>query len=203
MRGEESNHSLPNRNPEGRNSDVLAQIYSGGVLGVDAYLVEVEVDVIRTQGDQVRFSVVGLPDMAVQESKERVRSAIKNSGFSFPLARLTVNLAPADVRKEGPAFDLPIALGILIATNQVPAPKLEEYLVAGELGLDGEVRPISGTLPMAIAARDAGKRAILVPEANAAEGAVVRGIDVYPVKSLADAAGVIAGTGTIPPLTGR
>jgi magnesium chelatase family protein len=181
---------------------VLAEIYSGGVLGVDAYLVEVEVDVLRTQGDQVRFNVVGLPDMAVQESKERVRSAIKNSGFNFPFARLTVNLAPADVRKEGPAFDLPIALGILIATNQVPAPKLEEYLVAGELGLDGEVRPISGTLPMAIAARDAGKRAVLVPEANAAEGAVVRGIEVYGVKSLADAAAVLAGTGSIPPLTG-
>jgi magnesium chelatase family protein len=154
------------------------------------------------QQKPVWFNVVGLPDMAVQESKERVRSAIKNSGFNFPFARLTVNLAPADVRKEGPAFDLPIALGILIATNQVPAPKLEEYLVAGELGLDGEVRPISGTLPMAIAARDAGKRAVLVPEANAAEGAVVRGIEVYGVKSLADAAAVLAGTGSIPPLTG-
>jgi magnesium chelatase family protein len=159
---------------------MLAEIYSSGVLGVDGYLVEVEVDVIRTQGDQVRFNVVGLPDMAVQESKERVRSAIKNSGFTFPMARLTVKLARADVRKEGPAFDLPIALGVLVATNQVPAPKLEEYLVAGELGLDGEVRPISGTLPMAIAARAAGKRAILLSEAKAAEGAVVRGIAVYP-----------------------
>jgi magnesium chelatase family protein len=179
---------------------MLAEIYSSGVLGVDGYLVEIEVDVIRTQGDQVRFNVVGLPDMAVQESKERVRSAIKNSGYSFPLARLTVNLAPADVRKEGPAFDLPIALGILVATNQVLAPGMEEYLVAGELGLDGEVRPISGTLPMAIAARDAGKRAILVPEANAAEGAVVRGIDVYPLKTLSDAAAIVAGTSEIGPL---
>jgi magnesium chelatase family protein len=179
---------------------LLAEIYSGGVLGVDAYLVEVEVDVLRAQGDQVRFSVVGLPDMAVQESKERVRSAVKNSGFTFPFARLTVNLAPADVRKAGPAFDLPIALGILVATNHVPAPKLEEYLIAGELGLDGEVRPISGTLPMAIAARDAGKRAILVPEANAAEGAVVRGIEVYPVRTLSDAAGILTGTSDIRPL---
>ena len=179
---------------------MLAEIYSSGVLGVDAYLVEVEVDVIRTTGDQVRFNVVGLGDMAVQESRERVRSAIKNSGFSFPMARLTVNLAPADVRKEGPAFDLPIALGILVATAQVAAPKLEEYLVAGELGLDGEVRPISGTLPMAIAARDAGKRAILVPEANAAEGAVVRGIAVYPVKSLSEAAAILAGTSAVAPL---
>jgi magnesium chelatase family protein len=179
---------------------VLAQIYSSGVVGVDGYLVEVEVDVLRTQGDQVRFSVVGLPDLSVQESKERVRSAIKNSGFTFPMARLTVNLAPADVRKEGPAFDLPIALGVLVATNQVLAPNLEEYLVAGELGLDGDVRPISGTLPMAIAARDAGKRAILVPEANAAEGAVVRGIAVYPLKTLSDAAAVLAGKSEIQPL---
>jgi magnesium chelatase family protein len=179
---------------------VLAQIYSSGVVGVDGYLVEVEVDVLRTQGDQVRFSVVGLPDLSVQESKERVRSAIKNSGFTFPMARLTVNLAPADVRKEGPAFDLPIALGILVATAQVATPRLEEYLVAGELGLDGEVRPISGTLPMAIAARDAGKRAILVPAANAAEGAVVRGIDVYPVKCLSEAVAVLAGTSEIRPM---
>src|SRR5207248_217099 len=105
-----------------------------------------------------------------------------------------------DVRKEGPAFDLPIALGVLVATSQVATPKLDEYLVAGELGLDGEVRPISGTLPMAIAARDAGKRAILVPAANAAEGAVVRGIDVYPVKCLSEAVTVLSGTSAIRPM---
>jgi hypothetical protein len=135
----------------------------------------------------------------VQEIRERVRSAIKNSGFTFPFARLTVNLAPADVRKAGPAFELPIALGILVATNQVLPPKLEECLIAGELDLDGEVRPSSSTLPMAIAARDAGKRAVLLPEANAAGGAVVRGIEVYPVRSRSAAAGIIAGSSDILP----
>src|SRR4029453_18780685 len=104
-----------------RECQLLAQIFSTGLLGVDAYLVEVEVDVIRSSGDQVKFNVVGLPDAAVQESKERVRSHIKNPGFTFPPPRLTVNLAPADVRKEGPAFDLPIALGILSATGQLKA----------------------------------------------------------------------------------
>jgi magnesium chelatase family protein len=100
---------------------LLAQIFSSGLLGVDAYLVEVEVDYLRGSGDQVRFNMVGLPDPAVQESRERVRSAIKNSGYTFPLGRLTVNLAPADIRKEGPAFDLPIALGIIAANEQPPA----------------------------------------------------------------------------------
>ncbi|MBI3911936.1 MAG: YifB family Mg chelatase-like AAA ATPase [Armatimonadetes bacterium] len=179
---------------------MLAQVFSAGVLGVDAYLVEVEVDVIRTSGDQVRFSVVGLPDTAVQESRERVRSAIKNSGYTFPMCRLTVNLAPADVRKEGPAFDLPIALGVLAGTGQLKAPRLADYLVAGELGLDGEVRPISGVLPIAIGARDAGRRALIVPEVNAREAAVVHRLEVYPVATLQEAASVLAETGERAPL---
>lgn len=178
---------------------MLAQIYSSGVLGVDAYLVEVEVDVIRTNGDQVRFSVVGLPDAAVQESKERVRSAIKNSGFSFPMARLTVNLAPADVRKEGPSFDLPIALGILAANSNIQAQRPDEIVFAGELGLDGEVRAISGVLPMAIGARAAGKRAIAVPEPNVGEAAVVRGLEVYGLRTLSEAAALLAGKGELQP----
>src|SRR5207247_6245243 len=179
-----------------------AQIFSSGLLGVDAYLVEVEVDVLRSSGDQVKFNVVGLPDAAVQESRERVRSAIKNSGFTFPMARLTVNLAPADVRKEGPAFDLPIALGILCATGQVKPERLEEYVVAGELGLDGDIRSISGALPMAIGARAAGKTAILVPEANAPEAAVVEGLSVYPVANLSQVAALLSGNGSLAPLNG-
>jgi magnesium chelatase family protein len=182
-----------------RRTTLLAQIYSSGVLGVDAYLVEVEVDVIRTQGDQVRFSVVGLPDAAVQESRERVRSAIKNSGYSFPMARLTVNLAPADVRKEGPSFDLPIALGILAANGNVKADRPDEIVFAGELGLDGEVRAISGVLPRAIGARAAGKRAIAVPEANVGEAAVVRGLEVYGLRTLSEAAGQLDGKGGLQP----
>jgi magnesium chelatase family protein len=178
---------------------LLAQIFSSGVLGVDAYLVEVEVDVLRTTGDQVRFSVVGLPDAAVQESRERVRSAIKNSGFSFPMVRLTVNLAPADVRKEGPSFDLPIALGILAANGNIQAQRPEEIVFAGELGLDGEVRAISGVLPMAIGARAAGKRAIAVPEANVGEAAVVRGLEVYGLRTLSEAAGLLDGKGELQP----
>jgi magnesium chelatase family protein len=179
---------------------LLAQIFSTGLLGVDAYLVEVEVDVMRSSGDQVKFNVVGLPDAAVQESRERVRSAIKNSGFTFPMARLTVNLAPADVRKEGPAFDLPIALGILCATNQVQAQRLEDFVIAGELGLDGDVRAVSGALPMAIGARSAGKKALIVPDANAPEAAVVNGIDVYPVANLSQVASLLSGDGNLTPL---
>lgn len=181
---------------------MLAQVFSSGLLGVDAYLVEVEVDVLRSSGDQVRFNVVGLPDAAVQESKERVRSAIKNSGFSFPMARLTVNLAPADVRKEGPAFDLPIALGILCATGQLRPEGLDDCVVAGELGLDGDVRSVSGALPMAIGARAAGKKRLLVPEANAPEAAVVEGVAVYPVASLSQVAELLRGEGTTAPLAG-
>src|SRR5262249_53709209 len=131
---------------------------------------------------------------------ERVRSAIKNSGFSFPMARLTVNLAPADVRKEGPAFDLPIALGILSATGQLKADHLEEYVIAGELGLDGDVRAISGVLPMAIGARAAGKKALLVPEANAPEAAVVEGLDVYPLENLSQVVALLAGEAGPAPL---
>lgn len=181
---------------------MLAQIFSSGLLGVDAYLVEVEVDYLRAMGDQVRFNMVGLPDAAVQESRERVRSAIKNSGYNFPFGRLTVNLAPADIRKEGPAFDLPIALGIIAATGQVAAENLDDFVVAGELGLDGEVRSISGALPMAIGARAAGKKGLIVPEANAPEAAVVEGISVYPVTNLAQVVGLVTGENGVAPLAG-
>lgn len=161
---------------------MLAQTHSCAVIGLDAAPVHVEVDI--TSGLE-KLTVVGLPDAAVRESGERVRSAITNSGFFYPQHRLTVNLAPADVRKEGPAYDLPIALGILAASRQVMA-DLKDVLVVGELGLDGSVRHINGALSMATLARDAGYRHFFIPEADAPEAALVEGIHVYPVTQLAD-----------------
>lgn len=162
---------------------MLAHVDSLAVLGVDAYLVRVEVDV---SPGLISFSVVGLPDAAVRESGERVRAAIRNSGFAMPARRITVNLAPADTKKQGPIFDLPIALGVLLGDGQI-APRDLKFAACGELGLNGEVRSIVGVLPMALGAREAGKTAILVPKANAAEAAVVSGLEVYAVESLADA----------------
>ncbi len=162
---------------------MLAHVDSLAVLGVDAYLVRVEVDV---SPGLISFSVVGLPDAAVRESGERVRAAIRNSGFAMPARRITVNLAPADTKKQGPIFDLPIALGVLLGDGQFASPATS-FAACGELGLNGEVRSITGVLPMALGAREAGKTAFLVPRANAAEAAVVEGLQVFPVESLADA----------------
>ncbi len=163
---------------------MLACVDALAVLGVDAYIVRVEVDV---SSNFAQFAIVGLPDAAVRESSERVRAAIKNSGFTWPMRRITVNLAPADTKKQGPIFDLPIGLGVLLGDEQLRADNLQNFAAIGELGLDGAVRPVSGVLPMALGALAAGKSAFLVPEANAKEAAVVEGLDVYPVKSLADA----------------
>jgi magnesium chelatase family protein len=172
---------------------MLATVYSSAVHGVDAYTVSVEVDVQQAQ--MYAFTVVGLPDAAVQEARERVRSALKNSGFSFPIRRITVNLAPADIRKEGPSFDLPLALGLLAATGQIEAERLAEVIVVGELSLDGSVRPVSGALPIAIGAKAAGKRAVVLPAANAREAAVA-GIDVYPVRTLLEAMNLLRDGGS-------
>jgi magnesium chelatase family protein len=148
---------------------MLARIHSSAIYGVDAKPVVVEVDVSGgAQKEGPRMMIVGLPDAAVRESAERVAAAIRNSGFEFPRERITVNLAPADIRKEGPAFDLPIALGIVVATAQAALDDvLDTVAVTGELSLDGQVRPISGALPMAIGSRDAGRGAIIVPAGNA------------------------------------
>ena len=157
---------------------MLARIHSAAIHGVDAYPVQVEVDVAR--GDH-HMTVVGLPDAAVRESCDRVQAAIRNSGFEFPLERITVNLAPADIRKEGPNFDLPIAIGMLAAQDEIPAAILERFAMVGELALSGEVRRVRGVLPVAMCARDAGLSGILVPSDNAEEAGVVNGLDVYPV----------------------
>ena len=162
---------------------MFSKVLSGAVLGIEGYIVQVE---SHLDGGLPSFATVGLPEGAVKESKERVNAAIKNSGFYFPGKRITVNLAPADIRKEGAAFDLPMAAGILTASRQLAQEKLENTVILGELALDGEVRAVRGMLSVAVAVRDEGYRRILVPKENAKEAAMVQGLDVFPVDSLAE-----------------
>ncbi len=168
---------------------MIAKVYSCAVVGLEGVLVEVEVDI--AQGLPA-FTVVGLGDAAVQESRERVRAAVRNAGLSFPLKRLTVNLAPADLRKAGPSYDLPIAIGLLLASGQV-AGSAEGAAFVGELGLDGGLRHTDGVLPMAAVARAAGLKTIYVPADDAAEAALVAGLTVVPVRSLSELAGHLSG----------
>ncbi len=163
---------------------MLSKVLSGAVLGIDAYVVEVEVDL--SFGLQA-FNVVGLPDSAIKESRERVQAAITNTGFAFPVNRIVVNLAPADIKKEGSAFDLPIAMGLLSTMGMVQPENLEGYMFVGELSLDGSLRPIHGALSIAVTARNHRLNGLVIPEENANEAAVVEGIEVYPVKTLAQA----------------
>jgi magnesium chelatase family protein len=165
---------------------MLFKTLSAAVFGIDAYVVDVEVDLTAKAADGMSpsFTMVGLPDTAVRESRERIRSAINNCGFFFPIHKVTVNLAPADVKKEGSSFDLPIAVGILGANGDLKPEQLGDTLIAGELSLDGRLRPVKGALPMAVAARGSGARRIILPEENAQEAGVVKGLDVYPVNSL-------------------
>ncbi len=158
---------------------MLAKILSSAVIGIDAYLVEVEVDI---SPGLPNFTTVGLPEAAVKESRERVKAAIHNSGYMFPDDRITVNLAPASIKKEGTGFDLPMALGILTAMRIISQDIISKYLIMGELSLDGRIKPVNGSLPMAIAAKDAGYSSIIVPHDNGREASVVEGIKVLPVK---------------------
>lgn len=175
---------------------MLARLHSHAVLGMEACPVEVETDL---GWGLPAFNIVGLPDTAVRESRERVRAGMANSGYDFPLRRITVNLAPADVRKEGPCFDLPIALSLLAASGQLKAGHLEQYSAAGELSLDGAVRRVSGALSMAEGARKTGHRGILLPAANASEAALVEGIEVIAVENLKQAVEFLTGETTITP----
>ncbi|GMU37911.1 MAG: YifB family Mg chelatase-like AAA ATPase [Phycisphaerae bacterium] len=170
---------------------MIARMHSVAFHGIEALPVEVEVDVAR--GGFSGASLVGLPDAAVKESIERVRSALHNSGFSFPRFKTLVNLAPADLRKEGPLFDLPIALGILLGDRQIQSDLSEHYLILGELALDGRVRPIHGALSAAILAREERRRGLIVPAENAREAAVVEQVEVIPVSTLTEAIGFLAG----------
>ncbi len=160
---------------------MLSRVKSSAVIGVDATVVEVEVDV---SPGLPFFATVGLPEAAVRESRERVRAALENSGYEFPEDRIVVNLAPAHLKKEGTGFDLPMAMGILASTGEIPPDRLHGLLILGELSLDGRVKPVRGSLPMALAAKGEGIRTIAVPEANASEAAVVEGVEVLPVSHI-------------------
>jgi magnesium chelatase family protein len=176
---------------------VLARVRTAAVVGVDALPVYVEVDV---SFGLPMFAMVGLPDASVRESRDRVRSAIRNSGFEFPPHRITVNLAPADVRKAGAAFDLPIALGILAAAGAVEQRHVADLVLVGELSLDGSIHPTRGVLPIAIAARREGLNGVLLPSANASEAAIVAGLRVMPVGCLVDAVGALNDPSQVCPL---
>jgi magnesium chelatase family protein len=165
---------------------MLFKALSAAVYGIDAHLIDVEVDYSGAVSDQDHFHTVGLPDAAVRESRDRVRAAIKNTGYVIPPTHITINLAPADIKKEGAGFDLPIAVGILGAYGALKADDLSQFLLVGELGLDGSVRAVPGMLPVAILARERGIPNLVLPAANAAEAAVVEGVNVYPVSSLED-----------------
>ncbi len=176
---------------------MLSKVLSASVIGIEAHKVEVEVD-ISTRG-LPHFSMVGLPDAAVKESRDRVRAALKNIGFNFPLKQITVNLAPADLKKEGSSFDLPIAIGIIASEGLIGEDAIEGYLLAGELSLDGMIKPVRGALSMALMVRDNGLRGIILPVENAAEGAVVNGVKVLGISNLPDVVSLLRGEKKIEP----
>ena len=163
---------------------MMFKTLSAAVYGIDAHIIDVEVDFSGIQTSEDHFHTVGLPDAAVRESRDRVRAAIKNSGFSIPPTHITINLAPADLKKEGSGFDLPMAIGILGAYGAIEKKDLSDFLMVGELGLDGGVRAVPGMLPIAVAAKRRGIKYLLTPSSNASEAAVVEGIDVFAVNSL-------------------
>lgn len=173
----------------------LVKTYAAAVQGIDAIIITVET-VIRSG---IQYIIVGLPDTAVKESGERVRAAIQQSGYALPRVSVVINMAPADVRKEGSAYDLPIAVALLVGTEQIKVQNLESYVIMGELSLDGSVMPVKGILPMAISARAAGFKAMIVPEQNASEAAVVNNMDVYGVRNLREVVEVLTGAGTVQP----
>jgi len=167
------------------------------VIGIDGFIVAVEVDISYGLPG---FNIVGLPEVSVKESKDRVKTAIKNSGYTFPMERLVVNLAPADIKKEGTGFDLPVAIGILAASGIIPLDKIKGYLISGELSLDGRIKPVRAVLPYALAAKEKRYQGIIIPFENADEAALVSGIDVLPVKNLSQIVDFFSGFGEIEPV---
>ncbi|MFA9479342.1 magnesium chelatase domain-containing protein [Phycisphaerales bacterium AB-hyl4] len=176
---------------------MLAQVHSFVLQGIDPLPCEVEVDVAEV--GMIKTTIVGLPDAAVKESVERVRAAMANSGFPFPLARLLINLAPADLQKVGPVYDLPIAVGMLLAEQVIQTQVHKRLVFAGELALDGRLRPINGVINLALLAKRAGLDGVVVPVDNADEAAAVDGINVYPADSLASVVGFLNGNHDIEP----
>ncbi|MCD6471763.1 ATP-binding protein, partial [Candidatus Aerophobetes bacterium] len=163
---------------------MFSKVYTSALMGIDAYPVEVEIDI---RPGLPNFNIVGLPDTAVKEAKERVTAAIKNSDFNFPQQRITVNLAPADIKKEGTSFDLPIAIGILKATGAIENNEISKFILLGELALDGGIRKVNGALSIALEAKKREKRGILLPYDNAREASVVQDINIFPLESLSQA----------------
>jgi len=175
---------------------MIAKVLASALLGIDAIVIDVEVDI--AQG-LPQLATVGLPDGAVKESKDRVKAALKNSGYDFPNRKITVNLAPADVKKEGASFDLPISIGILAATAVVKRERLQRYILLGELSLDGQVKPIRGCLSVAVAAREAGLAGVVIPVDNVCEAGVVEGVEVIGVANLGEVVDFLNGTNAIAP----
>ena len=176
---------------------MLSKILSATLIGIDAHVIEVEVDI--TSKGLPHFSTVGLPDAAVKESKDRVRAALKNTGFNFPLKQITVNLAPADIKKEGSSFDLPIAIGIITAEGIIDPAASEGYLISGELSLDGKIKPVKGALSMATMARNKKLKGLILPQENAGEAAVVEGVSVFGISSLPELIEFFRGMLTVEP----
>lgn len=174
---------------------MLVKTYGSAVFGIDATTITIEVN----SANGVNFILVGLPDSAVKESQQRIKAALKNNGLKYPGKEITVNMAPADIRKEGSTFDLPIAMGILAASEQISGQLLEQYIILGELSLDGGLQPIKGVLPIAMQAKKEGFRGIIIPEQNAAEAAIVEGIDVYGMRTMMEVIGLLNGESSAAP----
>ncbi len=177
---------------------MLSKVHSYGLNGLDAYAVQIEVDVSR---GLPATNIVGLPDNAIKESKERVRSAIKNSGYKFLSSRTTINLSPANIKKEGPSFDLAIALGYLVASGQVELTHLNHYAILGELSLDGHIKPVRGTLPIALSMKKSNFKGLILPKTNAPEAAIANSIPIYPVTTLNDVINLLNTDESISPFT--
>jgi magnesium chelatase family protein len=176
---------------------MLVKLFGSAVYGVDAITITVEVD---TPGGPIGVFIVGLPDNAVKESTDRVISAIQNSGFDRPRGRIVINMAPADIRKAGAAYDLPIAIGILAATAQLPHEQMQEYVMMGELSLDGSIKPIKGALPIAIKTRAEKYKGLILPKDNAREAALVNNLDVYGVEHINDVINFFNGNSELKPV---
>ena len=177
----------------------LGKVKSVAVYGIEAYVLEIEVYV--TKGQLPSTVVIGLPDAAVKECRDRVKAALKNCGYKYPYKNITINLAPADRKKEGPSFELSIATGLLIASNQIETEKISEYAIVGELALDGRVRRVNGCLSMAIKCKEAGMKGLILPVDNAPEAAIVEGIDIIPVNTLSDTVGFLTNEFIITPFS--
>ena len=176
---------------------MLTKVYTAAIQGIDAFPVTIETLV----ENGTHFNIVGMADTAVKESQLRIRSAMQSCGLQFPHYRTTINLAPADVKKEGASYDLPIAVGLMSAGEMFRCDDLNEYMITGELSLDGSVLPVRGALPMAVKARELGLKKLIVPEANVTEAAVVNRLEVYGVRNLSEVVGILAGTGEVRPVS--